>query len=244
MIGLAQGAVSGSTSCDSESLPPSVLEAKKKKASLKVGIVSDVICPWCYVGKRNFERALAKVPEEVKVAVHWLPFELNPDMPVEGKDRRTYRSAKFGSWEHSQKLDAQVSGAAAQVGLRMRHDLMLRTPNTFKAHRLIWLAGQEGVQDAVVEALFRAYFVEGRDVGDVDVLTDIAVNSGGIARDRARAFFAGKDGVAEVSEAALSARRGGLSGVPTFVINGQSAFSGALRPELMLTHLLSAVTAS
>ena len=211
--------------------------------ALNVEIVSDAICPWCYVAKRNFERAVSQLPAGTSVSVHWLPFELNPDMPVEGKDRRAYRSAKFGSWEHSQRLDAQVSAAAAQAGLAMRHDLMQRTPNTFKAHRLIWLAGKEGVQDAVVEALFSAYFVEGRDVGDVEVLIDIA-DGAGIKRARVEAFFASLEGAAEVSEAALAARHGAISGVPTFVINGQPAFSGAIRSDLMLAHLKSAMAPS
>jgi predicted DsbA family dithiol-disulfide isomerase len=211
--------------------------------TLSIEIVSDAICPWCYVAKRNFERAVSQLPAGTSVSVHWLPFELNPDMPAEGKDRRAYRSDKFGSWEHSQRLDAQVSAAAAQAGLGMRHDLMQRTPNTFQAHRLIWLAGKEGVQDAVVEALFSGYFVEGRDVGDAEVLVDIAVRAG-IKRARAETFFASTEGVAEVSELALAARRGAISGVPTFVINGEPAFSGAQRSELMLAHLQSAMTPS
>jgi predicted DsbA family dithiol-disulfide isomerase len=241
MNDMADGAVCGPTSCDAETGAPRVLAAKQS-ASLKVEIVSDAICPWCYVAKRHFESALTQLPQGVKVSVHWLPFELNPDMPVGGKDRRAYRSAKFSSWENSQKLDAEVATAGAQAGLRMRHDLMQRTPNTFNAHRLIWLAGQEGVQDTIVEALFGAYFVEGRDVGNVDVLIDIA-SRGGIAHDRVQAFFAGHEGVAEVSKAARSASQSGISGVPTFIINGQPAFSGALRAEAMLTHLLGALAA-
>jgi predicted DsbA family dithiol-disulfide isomerase len=213
------------------------------KSTIKVEIVSDAICPWCYVAKRNFESAVAQLPEGVAVSVHWLPYELNPNMPVEGKDRREYRSAKFGSWERSQALDAQVSTAAAQAGLTMRHDLMVRTPNTMKAHRLIWLAGQEGVQDAIAEALFSAYFVEGRDVGDLDTLIDIA-SAAGIARNRAQAYFASDEGVAEIAEHLLSARLGDVASVPTFIIDGQVAFSGALRPELMLEHLLAAVRPS
>jgi predicted DsbA family dithiol-disulfide isomerase len=242
MNDLAHGAVCGLASCDTETSPSRVGDAKRS-TSLMVEIVSDAICPWCFVAKRNFEAAVAKLPEGVKMSVRWLPFELNPDMPVEGNDRRAYRSAKFGSWAHSLELDAQVSAAAARAGISVRHDLMQRTPNTFKAHRLIWLAGQEGVQDAVVEALFGAYFVEGRDVGDVNVLVDIAAGAD-IARDRAQAFFAGKQGVAEVSGSVLAARRRGISGVPTFMINGTTAFSGAQRPELMLTQLLGAVTPS
>ena len=120
---------------------------------------------------------------------------------------------------------------------------MKRTPNTFKAHRLIWLAGQEGVQDAVVEALFSAYFVEGRDIGDVNVLSDIAAGAC-IARDRADTLFASKEGVAEISASMPASRRSGIAGVPTFVINGIPAFSGAQRPDLMLTQLLSATPRS
>jgi predicted DsbA family dithiol-disulfide isomerase len=242
MNSLDSDAQCGPTSCGSETAglkAPTIMVG----TTLNVEIVSDAICPWCYVAKRNFERALSQLPAGTSVSVQWLPFELNPNMPVEGKDRRAYRSAKFGSWKHSQKLDAQVSAAAAQAGLGMRHDLMQRTPNTFKAHRLIWLAGKEGAQDAVVEALFSAYFVEGRDVGDVDVLVDIAAGAG-IGQARAQAFFASTEGVEEVSDLALAARRGAISGVPTFVINGRPMFSGAQRPELMLAHLESAMAPS
>ncbi len=229
MNDLAHGVVCAPARCDIETSPSPAWDAKKG-TSLMVEIVSDVICPWCFVAKRNFQRAAAKLPGSVK-------------MPVAGNDRRAYRSAKFGSWARSLELDAQVSAAAAQAGISMRHDLMQRTPNTFRAHRLIWLAGQEGVQDAVVEALFGAYFVEGRDVGDSNVLVDIATGAG-IARDRAQAFYAGKQGEAEVSASVQAARRRGISGVPTFMINGTPAFSGAQRPELMLTQLLGAVTTS
>ena len=164
-------------------------------------------------------------------------------MPVEGMDRVAYRSRKFGSWEYSQKLDAQVTAAAVQAGLTMRHDLIKRTPNTFNAHRLIWLAEQEGVQDAVVEGLFSAYFVEGRDVGDKEVLADLAA-AAGIDRARASVFLAGTEGADEVAEAEAASKRSGINGVPTFVINGRPAFSGAQRAELMLAHMLDAVVPS
>jgi predicted DsbA family dithiol-disulfide isomerase len=211
-----------------------------KTKTLSVEIVSDAICPWCYVAKRQFERAVARLPNDVAVSVHWKPFELNPDMPVEGMDRVAYRSRKFGSWEYSQKHDAQVTAAAAQAGLTMRHDLIKRTPNTFNAHRLIWLAEQEGVQDAAVEGLFGAYFVEGRDVGDNGVLADLAA-AAGIDRARASVFLAGTEGADEVAKAEAASKRSGMNGVPTFVINGRPAFSGAQRAELMLAHMLDAV---
>ena len=115
---------------------------------------------------------------DITASVAWLPFELNPEMPKAGVDRRAYRSAKFGSWQHSQALDAQVAAAGRSDGLVFNHDRMERTPNTVDAHRLIWLAGQHGKQDAVVEALFAAYFNEGRDVGDPTVLADVGASAG------------------------------------------------------------------
>lgn len=207
--------------------------------SLAIEIVSDVICPWCFVGKRQLERAMARLPEGVTATVRWKPFQLNPHMPPEGVDRVAYRSRKFGSWEHSQRLDAQVGAAAAQVGLHMRHDLMRRTPNTFNAHRLIWLAGREGVQDALVEGLFGAYFTEGKDVGDAEALAGIA-GGAGLDESRVAAFLAGEEGRAEVAGEENAARRRGLNGVPTFIVNGEPAFSGALRADLMLGHLVQA----
>src|SRR6266576_4868712 len=117
----------------------------------------DVICPWCFVGKRRLERALTMIdPESVRVT--WLPFELNPDMPMEGMERRAYRTRKFGSWERSVELDGQMTEMGAGEGISFHFDLMARTPNTFNAHRLIWLARRAGSQVALVEALFRGYF--------------------------------------------------------------------------------------
>ena len=123
---------------------------------LTIDVYSDVICPWCWIGKRRMEKGLALAGRAA--TVRWHPFELNPDMPPEGVERRAYRVRKFGSWERSLELDAQVGRAFAAEGLAFNPDRMARTPNTFDAHRLIWLAGEQGVQDAVVEALFKAYF--------------------------------------------------------------------------------------
>jgi len=226
-------------SCAIDASPRESDASAKKTNTLSIEIVSDAICPWCYVAKRQFERAVAKLPNDVKLSVHWRPFELNPNMPPEGLDRVAYRSRKFGSWEHSLRLDAQLTAAASQAGLTMRHDLMKRTPNTFNAHRLIWLAEKEGVQDAVVEGLFSAYFVEGRDVGDAKVLAEVAA-AAGIDKTRVESFLASSEGAEEISEAEVASQRSGLNGVPTFIINGQPAFSGALRAELMLAHLIKA----
>ena len=212
---------------------------RSKSRIVNVEIVSDAICPWCYVGKRRFEQAVARLPDDVTVDVHWRPFELNPQMPPEGMDRAEYRRRKFGSLEHSRQLDARIAAAGAPDGIEFRHDLMRRTPNTFTAHRLIWLAEQEGLQDAVVEALFRGYFVEGRDIGDAAVLADLAA-SAGLDRARVERFLASDEGADAVSDALDDARRHQVSGVPTFVIDGAPAFAGAQPPDLILAQLLAA----
>ena len=129
--------------------------------NLSVEVISDVICPWCFIGKRRLEKALAALDGSHEVRVRWLPFQLNPTMPKEGISRREYRTKKFGSWERSQELDAQVAAAGEAEGIHFAFDRMERTPNTLDAHRLLWLADTVGVQDAVVEALFRAYFTDG-----------------------------------------------------------------------------------
>lgn len=208
---------------------------------LAIEVISDAICPWCWVGKRRLESALAALSPEITATVTWRPFELNPDMPKAGLDRRAYRSRKFGSWEHSQALDAQVAAAAKGDGLDFRHDRMERTPNTLDAHRLIWLAGHEDLQDAVVEGLFSAYFHEGRDVGAADVLIAVGAAAGFDAA-RVSAMLASDEGVNEV--AAELDRASGLrvSGVPTVVVNGRPLFSGAIRAELIEAHLREAAS--
>jgi len=204
---------------------------------LRVDIVSDAICPWCYIGKRQLERALAALEkEELHFSVHWNPFQLNPDMPKEGRDRMAYRAQKFGSAERARELDERVATAAAAVGLQFRQDLMLRTPNTLDAHRLIWLAGREGDQDEVMEAVFKAYFTQGRDIGDRDVLADCAVE-GGLDRTTVADFLAGETAANEMLAADRAAREAGVNGVPSFFLAGYGLFSGAMPAETIAEAL-------
>ena len=213
--------------------------AQKADRTLAIEVVSDVICPWCYVGKRRLEQAATLMKHDRHLSIRWRPFQLNPTMPKGGLDRRTYRTAKFGSWERSQALDAQVAAAGHEVGLTFRHDLMTRTPNTFDAHRLIWLAGQDGKQDEVVEALFRAYFTEGRDIGDPTVLADVAQEAS-FARKPVSAALERNEGAAEVVEEEAQARHLGIASVPTILIGGIPLFSGALKAEIMVAKLREA----
>ena len=201
--------------------------------TLTVDVTSDVICPWCYVGKRRLEKAIVARAGRGDVRVRWHPFQLNPQMPKEGVNRREYRTAKFGSWERSLALDAQVAAAGRAEGIPFAHDKIERTPNTLDAHRLIWLAEKEGVQDAVVEAVFRAYFTEGRDISRTGVLLDVVAEAG-LERERAETFLSRDEGLAAIQAAEESARRAGVQGVPFFLINNTVALSGAREPSAIL----------
>jgi len=142
-----EGAVCGVDGCTAAALDH-FEPVSGAKATLAIQVISDAICPWCWVAKRRLGRAIAAISPDVTASVTWRPFELNPEMPKADVDRRAYRSAKFGSWQHSQALDAQVAAAGRSEGLVFNHDKMERTPNTVDAHRLIWLAGQQGKQDS------------------------------------------------------------------------------------------------
>src|SRR5207302_3339284 len=167
------------------------------------------------------------------VRVQWHPFQLNPHMPKEGMNRKEYRTAKFGSWERSLGLDAQVTAAGQGEGITFAFDKIVRTPNTLDAHRLIWLADQEGVQDAVMEAVFRAYFTEGQDISRAAVLFDVVAEAG-LDRNRAEAVLSSDEGLAAIQAAEEQGRRAGVQGVPYFLINGTLALSGAREPSAFL----------
>lgn len=200
---------------------------------LNIDVYSDVICPWCFVGKHRLERALAAVKNRFEARVTWHPFELNPDMPKEGLDRKAYRSAKFGSWEKSLALDEQVKTAGASEGISFRHDLMKRTPNTFDAHKLILLAGREGVQGKVVDGIFNGYFIEGKDVGSREILIEIATAAGMVA-ERVKTFLESDEGTNAVNKAEAKGRELRINGVPNFIINNRVSFSGAQSVETFI----------
>ncbi|MDR3531723.1 MAG: DsbA family oxidoreductase [Rhodopila sp.] len=227
--------VCGPDGCDIQATETRLREAAS--VGTRIDIVSDAICPWCYIGKRQLERALATLAGEGRTfQVHWNPFQLNPDMPKEGRDRAAYRAWKFGSAEKAAALDQRITEAAAGVGLAFRTDLMTRTPNTIDAHRVIWFAGQNNVQDAAMEAVFKAYFIEGRDIGDHAVLADCAAEAG-LPRQAVVDFLAGDLADKEMRAADRAAREAGVSGVPSFFLDGYSLFSGAMPAETIATAL-------
>ena len=200
---------------------------------LTVDVISDVICPWCYIGKRRLEGAISAVEGQHEVQVHWHPFQLNPTMPKEGISRKEYRTRKFGSWERSLELDAKVIAVGESEGIHFAFDKTERTPNTVDAHRLIWLADQHGCQNAVVEALFRAYFNEGRDIGNHQTLIDV-VSEAGLGRQVAESMRGSDEGMDVMSNAQELSQRHLVTGVPFFIINNAITLSGAQEPVTFL----------
>jgi len=203
---------------------------------LTIEVVSDVVCPWCYIGKRRLEKALALLGGEAQVSVRYLPFQLNPEMPQGGMPRAEYRKAKFGSLERSRQLDARLAAEGRGEGIEFAFERMARTPNTIAAHRLIDLAQRQGQGQKVVEELFRAYFEEGKDVGDPKVLDEIAKRGG----------VSGWPQEADAKEvAALEGEmRGlGISAVPTFIFDRKLGVSGAHPPEALAQAMREALGA-
>ena len=203
---------------------------------LVVDVISDLICPWCFVAKRRIDRAASILGKSLEM--RWHPFQLNPEMPVDGLNRRLYRSAKFGSWEQSQRLDAQVAAAGKEVGIAFRHDLMKLTPNTFRGHVLLAAALREGleIQNRVAERLFQAYFIKGEDVGDPTTLLRIAREFGVSLLGQVEDFDSPAL-VSEVKEAERMAVSAGISGVPQITFQGTVVATGAQQEELIAASM-------
>jgi len=193
-----------------------------------IDVVSDVVCPWCYIGKRQLDEALAALPPGERPAVRWHPFQLNPDLPAAGIDRRRYLEDKFGGAERAEQIYARVRAAGRQAGLALALERIERQPNTLDAHRLIAWAQDTRPGDAspLVEALFQAYFIDGRPIGDPEALAAIAGEAG--LEGRAAAAMLASDAYRlETAEADERARGMGIGGVPFFVFGQRLAVSGA-----------------
>ena len=198
---------------------------------IKLDILSDPICPWCYIGKTHLDRALEARPDH-PFSIEWHPFQLNPDMPREGMDRKAYLNAKFGGAERATEIYGRIAEAAKAAGLeKVNLDGIQRTPSTLDAHRLIHWAGVEGRQTAVVTRLFKAYFEDGRDIGDRDVLLDIAEGTG-LDRAMIERLLDGEADLEDIRARDAHARERGVTGVPTFVIANTHVVPGAQPPEL------------
>ncbi|MFN3822750.1 MAG: DsbA family oxidoreductase [Pseudorhodobacter sp.] len=207
---------------------------------IRLDIFSDPICPWCLIGKTLLDRALESRPDH-PFAVAWHPFQLNPDMPREGADRRAYLEAKFGGKAKAVEVYARVAEAARNAGLEINFEGMERTPNTLDAHRLIHWAGLEGRQNAVVDALFRAYFRDGRDIGDAATLAEIAGAAGMDVAVTARLLASDADRDDLIARD-RDARQKGVAAVPTFLVAQQYVLSGA-QPVALWQQAIDDITA-
>jgi predicted DsbA family dithiol-disulfide isomerase len=198
---------------------------------MRIDIWSDVVCPWCWIGKHRFQQGVALLGDDAPdIEVHWHPFLLDPDAGTTPVPLREAYVAKFGSAERTAQILSQTQTTARAEGLPMDFDQGQVRVTTLPAHRLLWLAGREGVQAAVGEALFRAHFVEGRNLADPQTLIAAAA-AGGIAAERVTALLAGDEGLPEVQAQLAQAQALGIQSVPTFVVNDRYAIQGAQPPE-------------
>jgi predicted DsbA family dithiol-disulfide isomerase len=206
--------------------------------TLTIAITSDFICPWCLVAETRLNRAIQQLNSSIEIQKIWYPFELNPDMPEAGMDRQMYRSQKFGSWEYSQALDAKTVQATQADGIAFRYDLMTVTPNTLKAHRLTWLAGQQDKATAMAERILKAYFTEGQNIVEVEVLANLAAEVG-MDAEMAKTFLLSDAGIQEVRDLEQQVIAQGIHGVPHIRI-GQEVVSGAQSVDVFLAALQNA----
>ena len=208
-----------------------------------IDVISDVVCPWCYIGRRRLGTALTQFAAEaprVRPIVSWHPFQLNPDLPREGIDRRLYLERKFGGSRSAAGIYARVMAAGKSVGIDFAFDKIDRQPNTLDAHRLISWAQAQGSAEEVVERLFRAYLIEGRSIGERDVLVEVAAEAG-LPAQAAHAHLASNEGAAMVAEMDRRVRELGVTGVPFFIFGGKLAVSGAHEPHVLAGAMAQAL---
>lgn len=202
---------------------------------MQIDVISDTICPWCYIGKRRLEKALSLRPS-MTFEVRWRPFQLDPAMPAEGADRKTHLEQKFGSLEKLAPAQAALEEAGREVGITFAFDRIVRTPNTLNSHRLIRWAHSLGLQEEIVEGLFRAYFVDGLDIGDTKVLAKIG-DDVGMDGELVEELLNSDADVESVTQQDTMARKFGVQGVPSFLLGGRTLVMGAEDAETLATMI-------
>ena len=211
------------------------------KIKIRIDVVSDVVCPWCYIGKRRLENALTRLPDTYEVDVNFLPFELNPDLPKTGTDHKQYLASKFGSMERYDQLTEHVGNVAAGEGLKFDYSKQSVMPNTLDSHRLIQFAKKYNKQAELKEALMKAYFEDGVDLSKLENLVDIATQNG-LDKNEVQSFLASGAGADEIKQMELLSQQRGVSGVPFYIINGKYGVSGA-QPSDAFVEILTEVAA-
>jgi predicted DsbA family dithiol-disulfide isomerase len=213
---------------------------------MRIDIISDVVCPWCFIGKRHLEQALRlraeAQPDATPAEIRWHPFQLNPGLPASGVPRQEYIESKFGGPERARNIYARLSKAGLSAGISFAFDRIEMQPNTLEAHRLIHRAASANIQDEMVDSLFRGYFLEGKDLTRIEVLSELAERAG-IARAEAEAYLLSDEDRDAVAEADEQARRMGVEGVPFFIFNERLAVSGAQPAEALLEAMTEAEAA-
>ncbi|MEQ1864282.1 MAG: DsbA family oxidoreductase [Micropepsaceae bacterium] len=208
--------------------------------SMQIDVISDTVCPWCYIGKRRLERAIRLRPQ-IEFQVRWRPFQLDPTTPPEGVDRKTYIERKFGSSDKIKPIHAALLKAGDDEGINFAFEKIARTPNTINSHRLIRWSQAMGFQDALVERLFKAYFTEGADIGQIDVLKRLGADAG-MDPELVEDLLNTDIDLEKVQHEDSMARKIGISGVPTFLIGGKILVNGAQDAE-HLAHVIDRVAA-
>ena len=209
----------------------------------QIDVISDVVCPWCFIGKRNLEQALetwrAKHRDQEPM-VRWHPFQLNPQLPAKGVPRKQYLENKFGGPERAKEIYARVLAAGKRAGIDFAFDAIQVQPNTINAHRMLQFAAERGKQDEMAEVIFRRYFLEGADLSDTQTLADMAQQAG-LNRAEAAAYLASDANSELIKEQDRRARAIGVEGVPFFIFNQRLALSGAQPPEVIVEAMEKAL---
>lgn len=209
----------------------------------QIDVISDVVCPWCFIGKRNLEQALetwrAKHQDQ-EPTVRWHPFQLNPQLPASGVPRKQYLENKFGGPERAKEIYARVLAAGKRAGIDFAFDAIQVQPNTINAHRMLQFAAERGKQDEMAEVIFRRYFLEGADLSNTQTLADIA-HQAGLNREEAAAYLASDANSELIKEQDRRARAIGVEGVPFFIFNQRLALSGAQPPEVIVEAMEKAL---
>jgi predicted DsbA family dithiol-disulfide isomerase len=208
---------------------------------MEIDIIFDTVCPWCYIGKRRLEMALSMRPQ-IRVKLNWRPFLLNPEMPPEGIDRTAYLVKKFGSESRTNRIYGTIGEAGQSVEIDFAFERIGKTPNSVDSHRLVRFAHERGLADEVVEALFVEFFINGRDIGDLRVLTEIGA-ANGLDAQEVKAYLNTDADVGAIHDENVRAHRLGINGVPSFAFNEKFVISGAQEPQV-LARMLDAALAT